>query len=52
MYCWQDPEKKRHYKLLAHHLRNLVKFVQRGGKLELHDNVPQDVRTQLYAEQQ
>lgn len=50
-YCWQDPEKKRHYKLLGHHLRNLVKFVQRGGKLESHDDVPQDVRTQLYAEQ-
>jgi hypothetical protein len=26
-YCWQDPEKKTHYKLLGHHLRNLVKFV-------------------------
>src|SRR6266487_1942787 len=51
-YCWQDSEKKRHYKLLAHHLRNLVKFVQRGCKLELHDDVPQDIQTQLYAEQQ
>ena len=42
-YCWQDPEKKRHYKLLGHYLRNLVKFVQRGSKLESHDDVPQDV---------
>jgi hypothetical protein len=52
LYCWQDTEKKRHYKLLGHHLRNLVKFVQRGSKLESHNNVPQDVRTQLYTEQQ
>jgi hypothetical protein len=50
-YCWQDLEKKRHYKLLGHHLRNVVRLVQRGGKLESHDDIPQDVRTQLYAEQ-
>ncbi len=51
-YCWQDRETHKHYKLLGHHLRTLVKFVQRGDKLESHDDVPQDVRTQLYAEQQ
>jgi hypothetical protein len=51
-YCWHDPEKKRHHKLLGDHLRNLVKFVQRGSKLESHDHVPPDIRTQLYAEQQ
>ena len=47
-YCWQDPDMKKHYKLMGHHLRSLVKFVQRGGKLETHDDVPQDIRTQLY----
>jgi hypothetical protein len=52
LYCWQDLETHKHYKLLGHHLRTLVKFVQRGGKLESHDDVPPDVRTQLYAEQQ
>jgi len=46
-FCWQDPKKNRHYELLGHNLRNPVKFVQRGSKLE-----SQDVRTQLYAEQQ
>ncbi len=51
-YCWQDLETHKHYKLLGHILRTLVKFVQRGGKLESHDDVPPDVRTQLYAEQQ
>jgi len=31
---------------------NLVKLVQRGFKLETHDDVPQDIRTQLYVEEQ
>jgi hypothetical protein len=33
-------------------LRSLVKFVQRGGKLETHSDIPEDIRTQLYAEEQ
>ncbi|PQE31101.1 Short chain dehydrogenase reductase family protein [Rutstroemia sp. NJR-2017a WRK4] len=46
-YCCQDRETYKHYKLLGHYLRTLVKFVQHGDKLESHDDVPQDVRTQL-----
>jgi hypothetical protein len=42
----------RSYKLMGHHLRALVKFVQRGCKLETHGDVPQDIRTELYAEDQ
>ncbi|KAH6879780.1 hypothetical protein B0T10DRAFT_519851 [Thelonectria olida] len=26
-YCWQDSVSKKHYKLLGHHLRSLVRFV-------------------------
>jgi hypothetical protein len=37
---------------MGHHLRSLVKFVQRGGKLETHSDIPEDVRTQLYAKEQ
>lgn len=51
-YCWQDPDGKKHYKLLGHQLRSLVKFVQGGGKLETHNDMPQEIRTQLYAEEQ
>ena len=51
-YCWQDPDGKKHYKLMGHHLRSLVKFVQQGCKLETHGDAPQDIRTQLYAEEQ
>jgi len=37
---------------MGHHLRNLVKLAQRGCRLETHDDVPEDIRTQLYAEEQ
>jgi hypothetical protein len=48
-YCWQDPESKKHYKLLGHHLRALIKFVQQGNKLETHIDLPENVRKELYA---
>lgn len=51
-YCWQDPVGKKHYKIRTHHLKILVKFVQGGGILETHDDVPEDVRQQLYAEEE
>jgi hypothetical protein len=52
-HCWQDSaDGHKHYRLLTHHLRNLVKFVQRGGTLDSHDDIPQEIRTELYAEAQ
>ena len=47
-YCWQDPDSKKHYKLMGHHLRSLAKSVQQGCKLEKHNDVPQDIRMQLF----
>ncbi|KAH7363608.1 hypothetical protein B0T11DRAFT_354015, partial [Plectosphaerella cucumerina] len=51
-YCFQDPETKKHYKLLGHHLRQLVKVVQTGGHFQSHGDMPQDIRNALYAEEQ
>jgi hypothetical protein len=51
-YCWRDPFGKQHYKLNAHHLRALVRLVEQGHRLESHDDVPEDIRGQLYAENQ
>lgn len=51
-YCWQDPDRRKHYKLLSHHLRSLVRRVQQGCQFQTHDDVPQDIRAQLYAEEQ
>lgn len=51
-YCWQDPVGEKHFKLRMHHLKNLVKYVEQGGVLETHDDIPDTVREQLYAKEQ
>jgi len=49
-YCWRDPRGGKHYKLLTVHLRQLVEHVMGGNKLDSHNDVPDQVRQQLYAE--
>ncbi|KAJ8108526.1 hypothetical protein OPT61_g8114 [Boeremia exigua] len=51
-HCWRDPFGKKHYKLRTHQLKALIRHVQQGGQLQSHDDVPEDVRQQLYAEEQ
>ncbi|KAF2844062.1 hypothetical protein T440DRAFT_410910 [Plenodomus tracheiphilus IPT5] len=51
-HCWRDPFGKRHYKLRTHHLKALVGLAQQGHILKTHDDVPDDIREQLYAEEQ
>lgn len=51
-YCWIDPVGKKHYKLLTHHLKELVRHVEQGNTLETHDDVPLGLRQQLHAEEQ
>ena len=49
-YCWQDSTAgNKHYKFLHHQLRDLVRLKQRGGKLDSHDDVPEEIRKQLRA---
>ena len=51
-HCWIDPNGKKHHVLRTHYLKELIKFVDNGGTLASHDDVPQGVRNQLYAESQ
>jgi hypothetical protein len=51
-YCWQDPIGKKHYKLNTHQLESLVRHVQKCFPLETHDDIPEDIQQQLYAEEQ
>jgi hypothetical protein len=51
-HCWRDPYGKKHYKLRTHQLKALIRHVAQGGPLQSHDDVPEDVRQQLYAEEQ
>lgn len=41
---------KKNYKLRTHHLKRLVDLVRKGLVLETHDDVPDEIREQLHAE--
>ena len=49
-HCWKDPVGKKHYRLLTHHLKKMVKYVQAGNKLDSHDDMPDEIRRELFAE--
>jgi hypothetical protein len=51
-HCWRDPVGKSHYKPNTHHLKSLIMYVQYGHTLQTHDDVPKDIREELYAEEQ
>ncbi|KMU73143.1 hypothetical protein CISG_03404 [Coccidioides immitis RMSCC 3703] len=51
-WCWQDPKQRKHYKLRTTHLTSLIKHVDNGGKLENHQDVPDNIREVLYMEAQ
>jgi hypothetical protein len=51
-HCWVDPMGKRHYPLKAHHIKRLIAYVEKGGALEGHKDVPEIVRDELYREEQ
>ncbi|KAJ5344402.1 hypothetical protein N7452_002406 [Penicillium brevicompactum] len=51
-WCWEDPQDKKHYKLRAPHLERLIDYVDGGGCLDTHDDVPNDIRRDLVLESQ
>ena len=51
LHCWRDPSGKRHYKLRTYHLKALVGLMQQGHFLKSQNNVPEDIREQLFAEE-
>jgi hypothetical protein len=50
-HCWRDHFGKKHYKLQTHHLKALIQLVEEGHVLNTHNDVPEDIREQLYAEE-
>jgi hypothetical protein len=51
-HCWEDPVGKKHYKLKTHQIKALIRHVEHGGHLRTHDDVPEEIRQQIYAEEQ
>lgn len=49
-WCWEDPQDKKHYKLRALYLERLIDYVDGGGCLDTHDDVPNDIRRDLVLE--
>ena len=49
---WRDPVGKKHYKLRTHQLKAPIVYVEQGDQLRTHDDVPGDIRRQLYVEGQ
>lgn len=43
---------KRHYRLRTQTLRRLVTYVEKGGNLETYKDVPDEIRDELYTEEQ
>lgn len=51
-YCWLDPVGRKHYRLRTQTLRRLVTYAEKGGILETHKDVPDEIRDELYMEEQ
>lgn len=51
-HCWRDPITKKHIKLTVQNLRALVNYVEQGGVLTSHDDVPESIREKLYIQEQ
>ncbi|BDD55971.1 hypothetical protein MPDQ_004056 [Monascus purpureus] len=51
-WCWQDLTGRKHYGLRKAHLMKLIAYVDAGGKLDSHDDVPEGIRQALYVEAQ
>jgi len=47
-HCWRDPFGKKHYPLTPRLLKALIKYVEDDNTLKSQDDVPQDIRQQLY----
>ncbi|CAI7595764.1 unnamed protein product [Penicillium palitans] len=43
---------KKHYQLKTYYIRRLVTYVEKGGLLESHKDVPEAIREELYIEEQ
>lgn len=51
-YCWLDPVGKKHYRLRTQTLKRLVTYAEKGGVLETHKDVPDEIQEELHLEEQ
>lgn len=46
-WCWQDLKGRKHYGLRKPYLMKLISYVDAGGKLDSHDNIPEGIQQAL-----
>ncbi|KAJ5622044.1 hypothetical protein N7528_005276 [Penicillium herquei] len=51
-WCWEDLMDKKHYKLRVPYLERLINYVDGGGCLDTHNDIPNDIRRDLVIESQ
>lgn len=51
LYCFYDRKIGRRRKLKSHHLRYFVRYYERGNALETDQDVPEELRSQIEAEE-
>jgi hypothetical protein len=51
-YCWRDPMDGKHYILKTHHFREIINHIKNGGTFRTHEDMPERIRDQLYAERE
>jgi hypothetical protein len=51
-YCWLVPVGKKHHRLRTQTLKRLVTYAKKGGVLETHKDVPDEIKDELYMEEQ
>lgn len=49
-WCWFDSRKNKRFELKTHHLRTLIRRKGTGVVIESHDDMPEDLREQIYRE--
>jgi hypothetical protein len=47
-HCWRNPDDKKHYKLLTSHLKKMVEYVEQGGEIRSHRDVPDFIRRDIF----
>ncbi|KAK5444222.1 hypothetical protein LTS15_010575 [Exophiala xenobiotica] len=51
-WCWFDSQKNKRFGLKSHHLRTLIRHKESNKPLETHDQMPEDLREQIYKEEE
>ena len=49
-WCWFDSQKNKRFELKTHHLRTLIRRKGSGVVIESHEDMPEDLREQIYRE--